>query len=82
MQNQNLGERNLFFTINLLFSFTLRVSGIAKCLEKRVLTKSTNNDVFNSILQEFRKGLSEDIFIKTNKIKKVIFLLWTLNNYS
>ena len=82
MQNQNLGERNLFFTINLLFSFTLRVSGIAKCLEKRALTKSTNNDVFNSILQEFRKGLSEDIFIKTNKIKKAIFLLWTLNNYS
>ena len=49
---------------------------------ERALTKSTNNDVFNSILQEFRKGLSEDIFIKTNKIKKAIFLLWTLNNYS
>ena len=43
------------------------VSIIAKCLEKRALTKSTNKDAFNSILKEFTKGLSEDIFIEIKK---------------
>ena len=45
----------------------MRVSVIAECLEKRPLTKWTNKDVFNSILKEFRKGLSEDIFIEISK---------------
>ena len=40
---------------------------IAECLEKRALTKSTNKDVFNSVLEESRKGLSEDIFSEANK---------------
>ena len=53
--------------MNLTYSL-LWVSVIAECLEKRALTKSTNKDVFNSILKEFRKGLSEDIFIEINKI--------------
>ena len=43
------------------------VSIIAKCLEKRALTKSTNKDAFNSILKEFTKGLSEDIFTEIKK---------------
>ena len=51
-----------------LWNSLLWVSVIAECLEKRALTKSTNKDVFNSILKEFRKGLSEDIFIEINKI--------------
>ena len=46
----------------------MRVSVIAECLEKRALTKWTNKDIFNSILKEFRKGLSEDIFIEISKI--------------
>ena len=33
---------------------------------KRALTKPTK-DVFNSILKEFRKGISENIFIEINK---------------
>ena len=46
--------------VNLTYSLA-RVSVIAECLEKRTLTKSTNKDVFNSILKkELRKGLSED----------------------
>ena len=43
------------------------VSVIGECLEKRAITKSTNKDVFNSVLKEFRKRLSEDIFIEINK---------------
>ena len=35
---------------------------------QKTLTKSTSKDVFHSILKEFRKGLSEDIFIEINKI--------------
>ena len=43
---------------------------ISECLEKTAFTKSTNEDVFNSsnsILKEFRRGLSEDIFTEINK---------------
>ena len=34
----------------------------------RWMFREKNKDVFNSILKEFRKGLSEDIFIEINKI--------------
>ena len=34
---------------------------------KRTLTKPTKEVVFNSVLNEFRKGTSKDIFIEINK---------------
>ena len=52
--------------MNLTYSLTW-VSVITKCLGERALTKSTNKDVFNSTLKEFRKGLSENVFIEINK---------------
>ena len=53
--------------VNLTYSLAW-VLVITECLEKRTLTKWTNKDVFHSILKEFRKGLSGDIFIEINKI--------------
>ena len=41
----------------------------------RWMFREKNKDVFNSILKEFRKGLSEDIFIEINKIN------FPANNY-
>ena len=38
-----------------------------ECLEKRAVTKSKNKEVLNSVLKEFRKGSSEDVFIDINK---------------
>ena len=42
----------------------------AECLEKRVLKKSANKDVFNSVLEEFRKRLSKQYFIEININKR------------
>ena len=53
--------------------------------EKSSQKKSTNKDVFNTVLKKFRKGLSEDIFIEINKTSfraNKYVLLWVLNNYS
>ena len=38
-----------------------------ECLVKRAVTKSTNKEVLNSVLKEFRKGSSEDVFIDIDK---------------
>ena len=39
----------------------------AECLERKTLKKLANADVFNTILEEFRKRLSKEFFIEINK---------------
>ena len=64
-------KRNWVNELNLLFSRSWSDDGF-QLSQKRAPTKRTNKGVFNSILKEFRKGFSEDIFIEifqqTNKI--------------